>query len=383
MQKPRKGRAVGTDSFYRGVLTSRRRPGRIPIAIITAWMCAIAAASALGQAQPSVIRIGLPAALTANGKPSNLLSSEITDRYLKEDLGPDGPRIEWIGIASAGPGINEAWASGAIDFAYYGDFPAIIGHAGGLQFKLIMPGTRGSDSFLIVPPDSTAKSINDLKGKRLAIHKGRPWNLAFARLLMANGLKESDFQLFNLNPIDGDAALATRSIDGLYSTDGYLLEQKKLGKIIWSTRDKPLDWKSTAELWVSDSFANQYPDITEKVTKAYVQTWYYVSLPGHRDEILHNSSSASSPYEVVVKQYQGIELKDRWVPIFDPFIREHYKQAIAYALQAGLIRAGFSADDLIESSFDAQALKDLKLEHYWTPVDGNGAPAPARLQALN
>jgi sulfonate transport system substrate-binding protein len=359
------------------------RPGRMRIAIFAACLAALAVATASGQTKPAAIRIGLPAALTANGRPSNLLSSEITDRYLKEQLGQDGPRIEWIGIASAGPGINEAWASGAIDFAYYGDFPAIIGHAGGLQFKLIMPGTRGGDSFLIVPPGSTAKSINDLKGKRLAIHKGRPWNLAFARLLMANNLKESDFQLFNLNPLDGDAALATHSIDALYSTDGYLLEQKGMGKIIWSTRDKPLDWKSTAELWVSDSFANQYPDITQKVTKAYVQTWYYVSLPQHRDEILRNSTSASSPYEVVVKQYQGIELKDRWVPIFDPFIREHYKQAIAYALQAGLIRAGFSATDLIETRFDAQALKDLKLENYWTPVDGNGTAVAARLQASN
>jgi len=112
------------------------------MAIIAAGLVAIATASALGQTKAAVIRIGLPAALTANGKPSNLLSTDITARYLKEQLGQDAPRIEWIGIASAGPGINEAWASGAVDFAYYGDFPAIIGHAGGLQFKLIMPGTR-------------------------------------------------------------------------------------------------------------------------------------------------------------------------------------------------------------------------------------------------
>jgi sulfonate transport system substrate-binding protein len=360
-----------------------KRPWQILIGIISVCILTLAEGPALTQANPAVIRIGLPAAVASNGRPSTLLSTYITDRYLKEQLGPNGPRVQWIGIASAGPGINEAWASGVIDFAYYGDFPAIIGHAGGLQFKLIMPGTRGGDSFLIVPPNSAATSINDLKGKRLAIHKGRPWNLAFARLLMANSLKERDFQLFDLNPLDGDAALATGSIDGLYSIDGYLLEEKKIGKIIWSTRTQPLDWKSTAELWVSDSFAKSYPDITEKVTEAYVQTWYYVSLPQHRDEILRNSSSASSPYEVVVKQYQGIDLKDRWVPIFDPFIRDHYKQAIAYALQAGLIRAGFSADELIDSDFDTRALKALHLQTYWTPVDGNGAPVSARLQASN
>ena len=85
------------ESFRRGV--RRNQSGRMRMAIIAAGLVAIATASALGQTKAAVIRIGLPAALTANGKPSNLLSTDITARYLKEQLGQDAPRIEWIGIA--------------------------------------------------------------------------------------------------------------------------------------------------------------------------------------------------------------------------------------------------------------------------------------------
>jgi sulfonate transport system substrate-binding protein len=277
-------------------------------------------------------------------------------------------------MASAGPGINEAWASGSIDFAYYGDFPAIVGLAGGLKFKLIEPGVRGTDSYLIVPANSAAKSIDDLRGTRLAIHKGRLWNLAFARLLLANHLQETDFQLFDLNPVDGDAALAAHNIDALYGSDGYLLEERGVGKIIWSTRHQPFDWKSTAELWVTDSFARQYPDLTEKVAKAYVLVAYYISIPEHRDEILHASVTAGQPYDAVLKQYEGTPLKDHWVAAFDPFIVAHYRNSIAYALKAKLIRRDLSVEEFIDERFNQAALRELKLEHYWTPLDAQGEP---------
>jgi sulfonate transport system substrate-binding protein len=332
-------------------------------------------------AGPAAVRIGLPSALGPNGRQTGALMVGLTGGFLNKELGTGGPSIEWVNIGSAGPGINEAFAGGSIDFAYYGDFPAIIGLAGGLKFKLIVPGTRGNDSYLVVPPNSTARSISELKGKRLAIHKGRPWNLAFARLLAANNLQEDEFQIFNLNPSDGDAALASHNLDAMYSTDGYLAEDRGFGKIIWSTRTAPLDWRYTAELWVTDSFADQYPEITGRVAKAYVETAYYISKPQHRDEILHDVISASAPYDVVLREYQGVPLKAHWVPVIDPFIRDHYRQAIGYALQARLIRKNLTADDFIDDRFDSQALKELNLQNYWPPVDGGGKPITGSLQA--
>jgi sulfonate transport system substrate-binding protein len=335
--------------------------------------CLMIANSSASSVQPTVIRIGVTAALTADGRPTGVLA-KLATRYLNEQLGPGGPKVIWVGMASAGPGINEAWASGSIDFAYYGDFPAIVGLAGGLKVKLIEPGVRGNDSYLIVPAKSAAKSIDDLRGSRLAIHKGRPWNLAFARLLLANHLEETDFQIFDLNPVDGDAALAAHNIDALYGSDGYLLEERGVGKIIWSTHHEPLDWKSTAELWVTDSFARQYPELTEKVAKAYVLVAYYISIPDHRDEILHASVTAGLPYDAVLKQYQGTPLKDHWVPVFDPFIVAHYRNSIAYALKAKLIRRDVPVEEFIDERFSQAALRELKLEHYWTPMDAQGEP---------
>jgi sulfonate transport system substrate-binding protein len=361
-------------------MTTWQNSWRVSLILLVFLIGATAAASP-APAIPDVVRIGLPSALGPDGKQSGNLMIGLTGRYLKEQLGAGGPKIEWVNIGSAGPGINEAFAAGSIDFAYYGDFPAIIGLAVGLKIKLIVPGTRGNDSYLVVPPSSAARSIAELKGKRLAIHKGRPWNLAFARLLAANDLQENDFQIFNLSPSDANAALAAHNLDAMYSIDGYLAEERGFGKIIWSTRTAPLDWRYTAELWVTDSFANRYPEITEQIAKAYIQTAYYISQPEHREEILHDSVTASAPYEVVLKQYQGVPLKEHWVPVIDPFIRDHYRQAIAYALQTRLIRTNLSLDDFIDARFDLQGLKSLKLETYWPPVNGEGKPGLRQVEA--
>src|SRR4051812_48152614 len=73
--------------------------------------------------------------------------------WLEERLGKKGIKVEWVPVPSSlgGPGFNEALASKKVDFAAYGDFPAIIARAGGIPIKLIVPAGRGSNSYLVVP----------------------------------------------------------------------------------------------------------------------------------------------------------------------------------------------------------------------------------------
>jgi sulfonate transport system substrate-binding protein len=326
------------------------------------------------ETPPQVVRIGVPGAVTAQGKPiEGGAYGPKTVHLFNQALGAGAPRVEWINIMSAGPGINEAFASGAIDMADYGDLPSIIAKAGGLDIKYLAPLNRGMDSYLIVPPGSAAQSIVDLKGKRIGINHGRPWELAFSRLLEANGLSQSDFQIFNLNLPDGDAALAARNIDGLYSLDGYQDESRGIGKIIWSTKKEPLTWKLIAGLFSTGTFARTYPQTTQRVVTAFVAVNYYYSLPEHRAEALQQTAAGQQmSYEDVQKAYNGISLKERNSVLFDPVLTQYYTDAIAFALSNRLIRRGFSPDELFEPRFVEAALKNLHLETYWTPVDAQG-----------
>lgn len=337
------------------------------------------APAAYAETLPTVIRFGLPGTVGKDGRSgAGSASNKATVDALAEEFAGGGTKIEWSYFVNAGPGLNEAFAAHQIDFTVYGDFPAVIARSGGIKIKLLAPGTRGtSDSYLVVPADSPAKSIADLKGKRVALNMGRPWVLAFSRLAEANGLKLSDFQLFNLVMPDGDAAVAAHSVDATFTIDGLQLQARGVGKILWSTRDAPLDWKFTAELFGREEFVDKYPETTARIVKAFIRAAHHNSLPENRDEYLREwSESQLIPYDLVVENWKGRDLKSGLSPLFDPYVPAHYQDVIAYALQNKLIRRSFAVDELLEPKFAVAALSDLKLADFWTPVDAKGNPVP-------
>ncbi|QDW36894.1 PhnD/SsuA/transferrin family substrate-binding protein [Bradyrhizobium sp. KBS0727] len=332
--------------------------------------------SGRAETPPAELRIGLPSQVGSSGKPELGTATAYIDRVVAKDFAGSPTKIVWVPVPSAGPGVNEALAGGQIDFAYYGDFPAVIGRAGNLTTKLILGGKRGMNSYLLVPAGSTANSIKDLKGKRLAVNKGRPWNFAFSRLLATNDLKESDFQIFNLSPGDGAAALLTGNVDALYQPEPFatVMEERKQARVIWSTRNLPLGWKFTLDLFVTDKFSQQYPESTQKLVNSFVKAAKYASLPENREEILRSSVTAGASYDMLVKEFENEPLREQMVPLVDAFTRAHYTEVVTFLHEQKMIRKPFAIDDFIDSRFVASALKSQDLENYWPAADKEGKP---------
>ena len=89
------------------------------------------------------IRIAVPD-ISAGPAPSGAgIVDVLRDRQtLEKEFEKDGITIRWDFFKGAGPAINEALANGQEDFAYLGDFPAIIGKAGGLDTRLLSAVAR-------------------------------------------------------------------------------------------------------------------------------------------------------------------------------------------------------------------------------------------------
>ena len=341
---------------------------------LVALSLTLAASFAAAETAPTTVRIGAPSQVGPTGKPQLAVAIDFIDTVMKKDFAGSGTTIEWVAVPGAGPGVNEALAGGRIDFAFYGDFPAIIGKAGGLKTKMILGGIRASNSYLMVPPSSTATSIKDIKGKRLAVNKGRPWNLAFSQLLVTNGFTESDFQVFDLDPGQATAALASGNLEAAYMPlpFGIMLEDKKIGKIIWSTRDLPMTWKFMSSIFVTEDFAKSYPETTQKVVNDFVEAYHYAGLPEHREEIVRMNVTPGGTYELSVKEYEGLTFRDMYTPDNDPYVVAHYKEAVAYMAEHKMIRSAFSVDDWIDEHYVDAAKKSLHLENFWPGYDAEG-----------
>lgn len=351
-----------------------------------AALLGVASRSAVAQAAlPRAIRIA-GGASSENGKLRlGGLAHVVDDQgWLAAQLRDRGVALEWFATAHAatGPMINEGFANGSVDFAGYGDLPATILNAGGVDTRLVMPHGLGSgEGYLVVPTGSTARSITDLKGQRLAIHRGRPWEMPLLRLLQQHGLKYSDFKLFNINPEAGMAAIAAQKMDAMFTTtSAFLLEDRGVGRIIWSTKEADLDWKTRTDFFVARRFLDRWPELTQVVVSAYVRAAHWASRIENQEALIQIGANNGTPESVVRRSYADARVpwRDRWSPLFNDVVAHHYRRTVDFALENRMIARPVNVDALLERRFVQAALGELRLSGWWQSVPlATGAPRGA------
>ena len=127
-----------------------------------------------------------------------------------------------------GPQLLEALNTGSIDFGHTGEAPPIFAQAAGapLVYLAHEPPSPASEG-IIVPKDSDIASIQDLKGKKIALNKGSNVHYLLVRLLEQAGISYDEIETIYLPPADARAAFESGSIDAWVIWDRFSLPQKR------------------------------------------------------------------------------------------------------------------------------------------------------------
>jgi sulfonate transport system substrate-binding protein len=132
---------------------------------------------------------------------------------IEEALKPQGWTVTWAEFP-AGPQLLESLNIGAADFGPVGDTPPIFAQAAGADIVYAgheAPSPR--NNAIVVPKDSSIKTIADLKGKQVAYARGSSCHWLVVRALEANGLTYGDVQSDFLTPADARAAFERGAVD--------------------------------------------------------------------------------------------------------------------------------------------------------------------------
>ncbi len=136
-----------------------------------------------------------------------------------------GYQVVWKHFQSAAP-LAEALEAGALDLGFLGDSGFIFLAARGAAVKLIGVSRQNPDTIaLLVSGDSPARTIGDLKGKKVAYWPGAWSQQLVLRALDQAGLPHDYVQFVKLMPIDASAALARGSIDAFPVWEPYVSRQ--------------------------------------------------------------------------------------------------------------------------------------------------------------
>ena len=132
---------------------------------------------------------------------------------LETALKAQNVQVKWVEFP-AGPQLLEGLNVGSVVFGEAGEAPPIFAQAANSNLVYIanQPAAPKAEA-LIVQKDSKIQSIQDLKGKRIALNKGSNVHYLLLKVLEANNLKLSDIEAVYLPPSDARAAFDRGAVD--------------------------------------------------------------------------------------------------------------------------------------------------------------------------
>ncbi|WP_369790439.1 aliphatic sulfonate ABC transporter substrate-binding protein [Rouxiella sp. WC2420] len=172
--------------------------------------------SASAEALPKVVNIGYQKA--------NIFALLKYRGTLDADFKKQGIAVKWVEF-TAGPQMLEGLNVGSIDLAATGDAPPVIAQAAkaDLVYLAHSPASPKTEA-IVVPANSTIKTVADLKGKRVALNKGSDVNYLLVAALEKAGLSYKDITPVYLAPSDARAAFQRGAIDAWAIWDPFLAE---------------------------------------------------------------------------------------------------------------------------------------------------------------
>jgi sulfonate transport system substrate-binding protein len=160
-------------------------------------------------------------------KGASLLVLQKAQGSIEKKLAPLGFGVKWVEFP-AGPQLLEGLNVGSVDIGFVGEAPPIFAQAAGARFYYIgyEPAAPKAEA-IVVPKDSTIKSVAELKGKKVALNKGSNVHYLLVQLLEKNGLKLADIQPVYLPPADARAAFETKAVDAWVIWDPFTAAAEK------------------------------------------------------------------------------------------------------------------------------------------------------------
>ncbi|MCJ2056948.1 aliphatic sulfonate ABC transporter substrate-binding protein [Methylobacterium sp. J-048] len=156
---------------------------------------------------------------------------------LEKALAPLGTGLSWHEFTSGLP-IMEALNAGQIDVsADVADTVPIFAQAAGARISYIAQEAPSPDAqAILVPEASPAKTVADLRGKRVAVTKGAGSHYLLLAALAEAGLTFKDITPAYLTPADGRAALTSGGVEAWVAWDPFLSAARQQSGA-WVLRD--------------------------------------------------------------------------------------------------------------------------------------------------
>ena len=242
---------------------------------------------------------------------------------LSKRLEREGFGVDWLEFA-AGPQQLEALNAGSLDIAHTAESPVIFAQAAGAPIVyLVTMHPSGRAVSLLVPIDSTAHSMADLKGKRVACQKASIGHYLLVRALESVGLTPRDVEWVFLPPPDASVAFSQNKIDAWFIWEPFVARalESGVGRVLMDGERL----KDSGNFYTtSRTFADAHPEILRAFLEELEQAEAWSSdHPREMAELL----SPSIQVDVPTLEHMHDEYTFGLLPISDPVVANQQRIA--------------------------------------------------------
>ncbi|SFM22541.1 NitT/TauT family transport system substrate-binding protein [Paenibacillus sp. 1_12] len=284
-----------------------------------------------------------------------------------KDLNIDA-KAKWFDAAQP---IAVATAGGSVDVGATGITASLYNMVAGGQ-KLLIVADKGreqkgySSTALLVPKDSSVKSIEELKGKKIGITQtGSTYHYMVGRLLEKHGLTLKDIELVPLNSIKGlMESLKSKQVDAVMLNEPNITAVVKegYGKVVSQVGDE-MDYQ-TSGLFFSPKLAGN-KDAAVRFLQAYAKAtrYYYDAVLTQKDGKVVPGANYDEVVKIVAKYTdQPEEIVKQGLPYMDrdgKLLATDIKTQVDWYAKEKLIEKAIDTSGIVNTELLDEALKKL------------------------
>lgn len=264
--------------------------------------------------------------------------------------------VIWKDYDTGAP-ITAQMLAGKIDIGSMGDYPMLINGSKTAAFpdartELIATtgyNAKGALNSVVVPKSSTARTLADLRGKKISTSFGSAGHGMVVRALKNAGLSVADVTLENQGPSVGSSSLQAGSVDALSQFVAWpgLLVFKDQARLLFDGAG--VNVPTLHGVVARKAYTDEHPEVIQAFLQSLIDTTTYL-----HDKPLDSAEKVAAatglPAEVVYL-YNGPNGIANFDPTIKPLERDVLRQDLPFLTSIGVLKQQVDVTRFVNDSY--------------------------------
>lgn len=276
--------------------------------------------------------------------------------YLEEELNAVGYTAEFSAFLQTGPEVNEALASGSLDAAFYGDFPAFLSKSNGIDTTIVAL-INAKAQYGIITTSEDIKDGKDLEGKKVIVSQGTVSQYFWEQYAAAKDIDLDKVEI--INSADGASLLQTGEADA-YVCMLYVakyMESLGLGTVFTDGANIK-NGSTTGVVTVANSFLAENPEVAVALNKALIRA--YKDAAANPEEFYEAIATQQMSKDIMKTAYVFDESLSYLSPEITDETVEYYEYLNDWMYEHKIISQKVDVESFVDTSYYQTAVSELE-----------------------